>query len=386
MSRPLVSIVIDNFNYGRFLRAAIDSALEQSYGSTEVVVVDDGSTDDSREIIAAYGDRVVPVLKDNGGQASAFNAGFAASSGNVVVFLDSDDALLSAAAATAAEALDEGFAKAHWPLWEVDAGGRRTGATVPPDPEELAEGDARALAIEEGPMAHYYPPTSGNAWTRRFLRAVLPIPEDEFRDIADAYLLALAPLAGPIARVLEPLGEYRIHGGNREGGRSRYEANEILLETYHRQCDAMTRLLEAEGAEFDPDAWRTGNPHYGWREALRAGSEEIRTLIPEGERFVLVDDDEWNHHWGTNEVIPGRYAVPFVEREGRYWGRPADDDEAIREVERLRREGPRRMVIAYPAFWWLEHYSGFHAHLRKRCRCVHESEHVLAFDLEEPVA
>src|SRR5256886_12063249 len=89
--RPLVSILINNYNYGRFLREAIDSALRQTYTNTEVIVVDDGSTDDSRPIIAGYGSRIVPVLKENGGQASAFNAGFAVSKGQWICFLDSDD-------------------------------------------------------------------------------------------------------------------------------------------------------------------------------------------------------------------------------------------------------------------------------------------------------
>ena len=73
--RPLVSIVIDNFNYARFVGAAIDSALAQSYAPVEVVVVDDGSTDHSREVISSYADRVSAIFKPNGGHASAFNAG-----------------------------------------------------------------------------------------------------------------------------------------------------------------------------------------------------------------------------------------------------------------------------------------------------------------------
>lgn len=77
--QPLASIIIDNYNYGRFLADAINSALAQTYQHTEVIVVDDGSTDNSREIISQYGDRIRPVLKENGGQGSAFNAGFEAS-------------------------------------------------------------------------------------------------------------------------------------------------------------------------------------------------------------------------------------------------------------------------------------------------------------------
>ncbi len=91
---PLVSLVINNYNYGRFLAEAIDSALKQTYPHTEVIVVDDGSTDNSRDITASYGDNISPVLKQNGGQASAFIAGFAASKGEIICFLDSDDMFL----------------------------------------------------------------------------------------------------------------------------------------------------------------------------------------------------------------------------------------------------------------------------------------------------
>src|SRR5258708_31462520 len=87
---PLVSIVINNYNYARFLSKAIDSALAQTYRNVEVIVVDDGSTHNSVQIIRAYGDRVVPVLKENGDHGSAFNAGFARSQGDPVWFLHAD--------------------------------------------------------------------------------------------------------------------------------------------------------------------------------------------------------------------------------------------------------------------------------------------------------
>src|ERR1700691_1036540 len=90
-SKPLVSILINNYNYGRYIREAIESALTQTYTHTEIVVVDDGSTDNSFEVAASFGNRVRLVRKENGGQASAFNAGFAASRGEIICFLDSDD-------------------------------------------------------------------------------------------------------------------------------------------------------------------------------------------------------------------------------------------------------------------------------------------------------
>jgi glycosyltransferase involved in cell wall biosynthesis len=74
---PLVSILITSYNYGRYLGNAIDSALNQTFRNIEVVVVDDGSEDNSLDVIKSYGGRIVSVVKQNGGQGSAFNAGFA---------------------------------------------------------------------------------------------------------------------------------------------------------------------------------------------------------------------------------------------------------------------------------------------------------------------
>src|SRR5688572_20554111 len=93
VSRPMVSIIINNYNYGNFLRAAIDSCLKQIYPFKEVIVVDDGSTDDSKDIILSYGDKIIPLLKENAGQASCFNAGYNICHGDIILFLDADDFL-----------------------------------------------------------------------------------------------------------------------------------------------------------------------------------------------------------------------------------------------------------------------------------------------------
>jgi glycosyltransferase involved in cell wall biosynthesis len=90
-SQPLVSIIVNNYNYDCFLEKAINSALYQAYSNIEVVVVDDGSNDNSCEIISSYGSRIIPVLKSNGGQASSLNEGFNICKGEIICFLDSDD-------------------------------------------------------------------------------------------------------------------------------------------------------------------------------------------------------------------------------------------------------------------------------------------------------
>ncbi len=94
MQTGLVSVVIPNYNYAHYLREAIDSVLAQTYPEIEVIVVDDGSSDTSREVLTGYGDGVKTVFQENQGVSAARNNGVAASSGEFVAFLDADDSWL----------------------------------------------------------------------------------------------------------------------------------------------------------------------------------------------------------------------------------------------------------------------------------------------------
>jgi glycosyltransferase involved in cell wall biosynthesis len=91
MSTATSASIISSYNYGPFLQERIDSVLNQTSQNVGVIVVDDGSTDNSREIIASYGDRIIPVLKANGGQGSAINAGVAVSQAEMISYLDAND-------------------------------------------------------------------------------------------------------------------------------------------------------------------------------------------------------------------------------------------------------------------------------------------------------
>jgi hypothetical protein len=114
-----------------------------------------------------------------------------------------------------------------------------------------------------------------------------------------------------------------------------------------------------------------------WFHRLKLALGEISTLIPAGESFVLVDEDNWEIHVGDS-----RRAIPFLERDGRYWGPPPDDETAIRELERLRQtEAPSFIVFGWPAFWWLEYYTEFQRYLRSRFKCLLENERVVLFEL-----
>ncbi|MEO0481888.1 MAG: glycosyltransferase family A protein [Planctomycetota bacterium] len=209
---PLVSIVVNNFNYERFLRQSIDSALDQDHPRTEVVVVDDCSTDGSRALIQGYGDRIVPVLQEeNGGQGAAMNVGFDAASGDVVIFLDADDYLYPQAASAVAAAYRDDAAVIQYRLHLVD----EEGAVLDlyPRPElRFDQGDVRQKLLTTGRFEGTV--TSGQAFGRKALAAALPMPADRFRISADGYLLSTVPFHGQVIAIEEPHGAYRLHGNN----------------------------------------------------------------------------------------------------------------------------------------------------------------------------
>ncbi len=210
--RPTVSIVIDNYNYERFLSDAIESALGQTYPSVEVVVVDDGSTDGSRRVIDRYRHQVVTVAQSNGGQAAALNAGFAASTGDLVIFLDADDELHPQAADWVVRHFRPGVAKLHFRLNAVDKDGAPLGFTNPPSSQPLAAGSVVPSLLSIG--RYTTPVMSGNAFARDVLERILPMPETEWRISADGYLVTAAPFYGAVVPIQESLGAYRIHGAN----------------------------------------------------------------------------------------------------------------------------------------------------------------------------
>jgi hypothetical protein len=241
-----IDIVINNYNYGRFLRDAIGSALAQSYPRVRVIVVDDGSTDGSEQIIASYGDRIVPVLKANGGQGSAFNAGFAVAGGDVVMFLDSDDMLDADIATHVAAAVDAhpDAAKIQWRTELVDADGQPTGGVLPARHVPLPQGDMRRAELTF-PFDIAWMATSGNAFPAAVLREIMPMPELDYRIGADSYLQHLTALLGPVVS-LDVVGVHRrVHG---ENAYEQLATASLDLEHIHETIrEARVTLVQLEG-------------------------------------------------------------------------------------------------------------------------------------------
>lgn len=274
------SIVIANYNYARFLRRCIDSALAQDHPGVEVVVVDDASTDGSADVIRSYGSRVVACLKPtNGGHAAAFNAGFAASRGDLVLFLDADDYLYPQAVSTVAGAWREGAAQAQFRLHLVD-GARAVIDTYPPPELPFDGGDVRPQLLHCG--RYRTTVTSGLAFARKALAAVMPIPEEAFRQGADGYLATVAPLHGEVLAIDRCLGAYCQHGDNHSDFADRLaeRARWRIAHDFHR-IEALSACTESAGVTLAPDTCLRDPIHL---------EERLASLCVDRERHPVKDD------------------------------------------------------------------------------------------------
>jgi len=211
MSTPVITVLIIAYNYGRFVEEAIDSVLAQDFplDNVEIIVVDDGSTDDTAERVGKYGSKIQYFHKSNGGQASALNLGFAKARGEIVVLLDADDLFLPGKLARVAEAFrrDPALGMVYHRLreWHVQTDERGDWDFFPVSGE---------LHKEPDKFVRYVPqPTSCISFRRGALKGLLPIPE-EIRMLADCYLVALIPFLAPVLAIPEFLAVYRIHGRN----------------------------------------------------------------------------------------------------------------------------------------------------------------------------
>jgi glycosyltransferase involved in cell wall biosynthesis len=209
---PLMSIVINNYNYGSFLRQAIESALAQTYPHIEIVVVDDGSTDDSCDVIRSFGSKIVPVLKANEGHGSTFNAGFTASHGEIVCFLDADDIFLPDKVSRVVKSWREHPTASliYHLMQSVDIAQRPIGKIWPAG---IWCGDIRQRVERSGGWWPC-PTSSGLCAARSYLSCVLPMPLEPYRMCAESYITGLAPFFGPVVGIPEPLAMLRIHGKN----------------------------------------------------------------------------------------------------------------------------------------------------------------------------
>ena len=213
-SNLFLSVLIDTYNHEALIEQALRSVVDQDFPADlfEVIVVDDGSTDRTPEIIRRFEPRVRLIAKKNGGQASAFNAGILACSGEVIVFLDGDDWWTQGKLRRVAEIFSNDTSLGmlgHAFIESFDDGSERL----------IQPGAPASFRLDSAENADYfrlsrcYFGTSRLALRADLARKMLPVPESLVFE-ADEYLFTIAPALAPSRVIADPLTRYRVHPGN----------------------------------------------------------------------------------------------------------------------------------------------------------------------------
>jgi len=214
MKKPILSVLIDTYNHERYIEQAVVSAIEQDFPAAdyEIVVVDDGSTDRTPEIVRKFAPRVRLLSKKNGGQASAFNAGFAEVSGDVVAFLDGDDWFAKGKLTAVMNALEkepEAAAIGHG-YYKVREDTSETEVCTPPQTKFLRL--ATPEAAREAMLCWRFLLMGALTVRRKVLEKIMPIPEVLVFS-ADGPISIMA-LADGVRILDQPLFYYRHHSDN----------------------------------------------------------------------------------------------------------------------------------------------------------------------------
>jgi glycosyltransferase involved in cell wall biosynthesis len=305
-SAALVSVVIPCYNHARFLREAIQSVLDQTYPTTEIIVVNDGSTDDPHGVVAAF-PMVRYIVQENRGLAAARNAGLAHCRGDLVVFLDADDRLLPDAIEAGAELLGRnpslGFAAGHSRLIT------REGIAQPTTNQPvLAGNDPYAALLRRNSIRN--PATA--VFRRRLVEAVGGFASG-LDACADYDLYLRISRDHPVAFHDMVVADYRNHGENMSDNSARMLRESLaVLRRQRSHLDSRSRR----------DAFREGlrniRIYYGdrltmqIRARLRERSEWARLLHDVG---VMI----WCHPAGALEQVAKKLTVSW---RGRAAGRP----------------------------------------------------------------
>jgi glycosyltransferase involved in cell wall biosynthesis len=268
-ARPLVSVLMANYNYARYIAQAIESVLQQTYSNWELIICDDGSSDASVDIIQGFAQRdsrVRFISKTNGGHASALNEAYFLASGELLCLLDSDDLYLPTKLERVVHCCqkqsDRGLIVHR--IIRINQKKRRQG--VSPLIHSLPDGWHGTRLLEQGGFLAFVPPTSGLSLRRTVAQYLFPLPPiSPFRRFPDQVIARLAPLITALGSIDEPLAEYRLHGANSyltsgvtAASLSReLEFCEALWEEQHRFLSQINPLIAARLMPLDrtPYVW-----------------------------------------------------------------------------------------------------------------------------------
>lgn len=281
MSKPFVTALIDTYNHEAFIEMAIESVLQQDFpaAETEILVVDDGSTDRTPELIRKFQPRLRLLRKVNGGQGSAFNAAIPEAQGEIVAFLDGDDWWAPGKLTGVVEVFvkDAAVGLVGHAVTQVYPDGRQQTEL----PREVSR--FRVTSAEQARtfrMRKTFLGTSRMTYRRNVLRQIGPVPE-VLKFEADEYLFTLAGFFADVVVLREPYCFYRLHEGNLFHISTGTEAS------VRRKQQVLAALAQA----LDEKLWTLGvssDIKNGIVECVRAEADILRLIVDGGSPWETV--------------------------------------------------------------------------------------------------
>ncbi|HUJ32083.1 MAG TPA: glycosyltransferase family A protein [Candidatus Acidoferrum sp.] len=336
MSTPFVTALIDTYNHEAFIEAAIESALEQDFPPSEfeILVVDDGSTDRTPEIVRRFEPRVRLLRKTNGGQASAFNAGIPEARGEIVAFLDGDDwwAPGKVKAVAGAFASNPSAGLVGHGIVQVGSDGRQL-VLVPREPCRFriaSTAEAKMFRTRRGFLG-----TSRMAYRKETLRRIGAVPE-ALKFEADEYLFTLAGLFADVMILCEPLTFYRLHD------RNLFQLANANAEGARAKQQVLAALAKSLGDKFTEYAV-SGSIAKPILECVQAEADVLRLSLDSGypwetvstewkiQRALHSDASVWQHLFSFARLVPA-FVMPAAAYYG--WRRRLSRSASYRNLRR----------------------------------------------------
>jgi glycosyltransferase involved in cell wall biosynthesis len=415
---PTLSVGLPVYNGAQFVSAALEAIQRQSYEDFELIVCDNASTDATEAICRAHAARDSRIRyhrnATNIGPAGNFNRAFELAQGRLFKWMAHDDLHLPDFLARCVAVVEEDprVALAFTRAVTIDSGGaviRQAWGAAPGLGSDRAADRFRA-ALE--PPREPLPLPIFGVVRSQVLRATAlqrALPGSDFA------LIAEIALHGRLVEIAEPLFLQREHperAGHRlardpYGAAAFWNGPGATSTPYphwrllRRHVDSIRRAhlrhAEARACRWAAWQWAWRERQSLWRDWLIARPDSsrvaplarrldqtliqrqwrartrrfhllLRRAVPQDSTVLLADD-------GQLALDPLRLRiVPFVERNGTFWGPPADNAEAVAALERAVEAGASHFVVAWPAFWWLDYYREFFEHLRARAVCVADDD------------
>jgi glycosyltransferase involved in cell wall biosynthesis len=400
MSESKVTVAIPTYNRASLLKLSLESVLAQDYPDFRVLVLDNASDDETEAVVRSFAEqdgRITYIRNQiNIGVLGNWNRAIELNTSPYLTILSDDDLMLPGLISESVRALDEhpqvGFSFALVRL--IDAKGnlldlQRTGKM----PDGVINGlDFLELTVSWQACPVY---TSSIFLRKSALAVVGPFDSPHTKHTFDLTMIYRLAAHFDILFLRKELVQVRLHPGQITETDWRYDRNGpigVMAEA----VDAVSYLLESDRAA-DPEyrKWLAERllalnarqsefahlalpyMHHTWEERLQFATQEVAKLIAPEDSFILVDDGQWQY-----EAIAAGRAIPFIEKDGLYWGPPEDDTTAIEEVERWEHKGVKFIVFGWPCFWWFDYYSRFYRHLRSHYRRVLKNSRLVVFDLQ----